>query len=168
MLFRARRAIRATPRLFGSKATQKRLEADVGFARPSDESCPGQRYLLYKVLCEKERWCTLHARCPHARAPAAARTDAHALMSHHFSLPQAPASKTKVGDAVWLRGAAKGKDPFVQAAVINVQQNGCSYHYLNTHSLSRRTQGTARRCACTQLRVLFAMQCSHHSEARNR
>ena len=27
---------------------------------------------------------------------------------------------------MWLRGAAKGKDPFVQASVTNVQQNGCA------------------------------------------
>ena len=27
---------------------------------------------------------------------------------------------------MWLRGEAKGKEPFVQATVTNVQQNGCA------------------------------------------
>ena len=50
--------------------------------------------------------------------------------SHALSLPcpprasQAPSAKLKVGDAIWLRGAAKGKEPFVQASVTNLQQNG--------------------------------------------
>ena len=37
---------------------------------------------------------------------------------------QAPVKKTKEKDKVWLRGAAKGKEPFVHGVVTNVQQNG--------------------------------------------
>ena len=49
-------------------------------------------------------------------------THAPRVPPHRVS--QAPAAKLKVGDSIWLRGPAKGTEPFVPASVTNLQQNG--------------------------------------------
>lgn len=63
-------------------------------------------------------------------------------LTPHDPCPQAP-SKIKVNDQVWLRGG-KSQEPFVPAAVTNVQQNGARVTVRRTPDAPEETLDTSK------------------------